>query len=109
MPPVSLRGEFQSAPHTSLCSLTHPTFTPADTAGRFALELLSPGDYSARAEIQGLSPQVTPQIHVDIGGSVELHFHLSMAGPHETVTVSGAPPLVETVPSSVSAVVDERS
>ncbi len=80
-----------------------------DASGRFAIELLSPGDYSARAEIQGLSPQVTPQIHVDVGGSVELQFRLSMAGASETVTVSGAPPLVETVPSSVSTVVDERA
>ena len=80
-----------------------------DASGRFAVELLSPGDYSARAEIQGMSPQVTPQIHVDVGGSVELQFRLSMAGASETVTVSGAPPLVETVPSSVSTVIDERA
>ena len=40
---------------------------------------------------------------------MELQFRLSMAGARETVTVSGAPPLVETVPSSVSAVVDERA
>jgi len=71
--------------------------------------LLPLGDYSARAEIQGLSPQITPQIHVDIGGSVELQFRLSMAGPSETVTVSGAPPLVETVPSSISTVIDEKA
>ncbi len=80
-----------------------------DSGGRFAFEILSPGDYSARAEILGLSPQVTPQIHVDVGGSVELQFRLSLAGASETVTVSGAPPLVETVPSSVSTVVDERA
>jgi hypothetical protein len=80
-----------------------------DSSGRFVIQILPPGDYSARAEIQGLSPQVTPQLHVDIGGSVELQFRLSMAGASETVTVSGAPPLVETVPSSVSTVVDERA
>ena len=86
-----------------------PRSAITDSNGRFAVELLSPGDYSARAEIQGMSPQVTPQIHVDVGGSVELQFRLSLAGASETVTVSGAPPLVETVPSSVSAVVDERA
>ena len=31
------------------------------SSGHFAVEILPPGDYSARAEIQGLSPQVTPQ------------------------------------------------
>jgi hypothetical protein len=80
-----------------------------DDQGRFAIELLSAGDYSGRAEIKGMSPQVTRQIHVDVGGTVELQFRLSMAGSSETITVSGAPPLVETVPSSVSTVIDERA
>src|SRR5437868_6630703 len=80
-----------------------------DGEGRFAIELLPPGDYSARAEIKGMSPQETPQIHVDVGGTAELSFRLSLAGASETVTVSGAPPLVETLPSSVSTVIDERA
>ncbi len=80
-----------------------------DAEGRFAIELLTPGDYSARAEIKGMSPQLTPQVHVDVGGAIELQFHLSLAGARETVTVSGAPPMVETVPSAVSAVIDERA
>lgn len=87
--------------------LSHSSFTDAD--GHFAIELLPPGDYSARAEIKGMSPQVSPQIHVDVGGTVELQFRLSLAGASETVTVSGAPPLVETVPSSVSTVIDEKA
>jgi Carboxypeptidase regulatory-like domain/TonB dependent receptor len=86
-----------------------PRSALTDADGRFSFELLPPGDYSGRAEIKGMSPQVTPQIHVDVGGSLELQFRLSLAGASETVTVSGAPPLVETVPSSVSTVVDERA
>ena len=60
-------------------------------------------------QIKGMSPQVTPKIHVDVGGVVELQFRLAMAGANETVTVSGAPSLVETVPSAVSAVIDEKA
>jgi Carboxypeptidase regulatory-like domain/TonB dependent receptor len=81
----------------------------SDSEGRFALELLPPGDYTARAVAQGMSPQVTPQIHVEIGGAAEFEFHLSVAGAKETVTVSGAPSAVETKPSGVSAVLDERA
>lgn len=80
-----------------------------DSEGRFAFELVPPGDYSARAELKGMSPQVTPQIHVDVGGAVDLQFRLTLAGASETVTVSGAPPLVETLPSSVSTVIDEKA
>jgi hypothetical protein len=86
-----------------------PRSSLTDSEGRFAFELVPPGDYSARAELKGMSPQVTPQIHVDVGGTVDLQFRLTLAGANETVTVSGAPPLVETVPSSVSTVIDEKA
>jgi hypothetical protein len=80
-----------------------------DAEGRFAFELLPPGDYSARAESPGMSPQITPPLHVEIGGTAQLDFKLAVAGATETVTVSGAPQLVETQPSAVSSVLDERA
>ena len=77
--------------------------------GGFAFELLPPGDYSARAEFQGMSPQNSPAIRVEVGGTAIFNFQLSVAGTQETVTVSGAPQLVETQPSAVSAMIDERA
>ena len=41
----------------------------SDAEGRFVLELLPPGDYSGRAEAEAMSPQVTPPLHVDVGGT----------------------------------------
>ncbi len=76
--------------------------TTTDVTGRFAFELLPPGDYSARAEAAGMSPQTTPRLHVDVGGTTELVFKLAVAGAKETVTVSGEPPLVESQPSGLS-------
>jgi len=81
----------------------------SDSEGRFALELLPPGDCSARAEAAGTSPQVTPQLHVDVGAAPELEFRLTIAGAQENVTVSAAPALVETKPSAVSTLLDERA
>ena len=81
----------------------------SDSEGHFALELLPPGDYSARVEAQGMSPQITPQLHVDVGGAAELAFRLRIAGAQETLTVSSAPAMVETKPSAVSTLLDERS
>src|SRR5712691_213811 len=80
-----------------------------DTEGRFVLELLPPGDYSAHADAPGMAPELSPQMHVDVGGTTELEFRLAVAGAQETVTVSDAPPVVETQPSAVSAVLDERA
>jgi hypothetical protein len=81
----------------------------SDGEGRFAFDLLPPGDYSARAAAQGMSPQVSPPLHVEVGGAAELEFRLGIAGPQENVTVSGAPQLVDTKPSGVSAILDERA
>ncbi len=83
--------------------------TASDGEGRFAFDLLPPGDYSARATAKGMSPQATPQLHVDVGGIVDLEFRLTIAGTQESVTVSDAPALVETKTSTVSAVLDERA
>ena len=83
--------------------------TVSDDEGHFALDLLSPGDYTARATAKGMSPQLTPQIHIDVGGAVEFEFHLTVAGAQENITVSAEPTRVETRPSGVSTVLDERA
>ncbi len=81
----------------------------SDAQGEFDLEVLPPGDYSVRAVAPGMSPQVTPQLHVDVGGMAALEFRLTVAGAQESVTVSAAPALVETQPSAVSTLLDERA
>lgn len=81
----------------------------SDGEGRFVFDLLPPGDYSARAEFRGMSPQVTPAVHVEVGGVTEISFSLSVAGAKETVNVSAAPLLVETQPTAISAYLNERA
>ena len=80
-----------------------------DGEGRFVVDLLPPGEYSGRAEAAGMSPQVAQHLRVEVGGAVQVEFRLLVAGAKETVTVSEEPPLVETQPSAVSAVIDERA
>jgi hypothetical protein len=83
--------------------------TTSDAEGRFSLELLLPGDYTARAVSQGMSPQVTPTLHVEVGAASEIEFHLTIAGAQEKVTVSGAAQLVDTKSTAVSTLLDERA
>src|SRR6202051_419128 len=61
-----------------------------DSAGRFAVDLLPPGEYSARAEAEGMSPQISPVVRVEIGAATQLTFKLKVAGPKETITVADA-------------------
>ncbi len=81
----------------------------SDKEGAFQFQLLPAGDYSGRASAPGMSPQLTPNLHVDIGAVIEIQFDLSVAGAKETVTVSAEPPLVATEPSPVSYLIDERA
>jgi hypothetical protein len=80
-----------------------------DSAGRFVMDLLPPGVYSARAEAEGMSPQISPPITVDVGAIAQLTFKLRVAGPKETITVSDEPRLGQTDSSAVSALVDQRA
>jgi hypothetical protein len=79
-----------------------------DSAGRFAVDLLPPGQYSARAEAEGMSPEISPVMRVEIGAAALVTFKLKVAGPKETITVSEVPRMVEMDPSSLSALVDDR-
>ena len=83
--------------------------TATDTAGKFVVDLLPAGNYSARAEGEGMSPQISPVIRVDVGAAARLTFQLSVGGPKETVTVSAVSPSVETTPTGASALIDENS
>jgi Carboxypeptidase regulatory-like domain/TonB dependent receptor-like, beta-barrel len=80
-----------------------------DLRGRFVFDLLPPGEYSARVTAEGMSPELSPSIHVVVGGETAIDFKLTVAGAHENVTVSAEPRCVETEPRGLSTVVDERA
>src|ERR1035437_5975469 len=75
--------------------------TATDSVGRFTVDLLPPGQYSTRAEAEGMSPQISPLIRVEVGATTELTFKLKVGGPMETITVSEAPRILDENPSSV--------
>ena len=81
----------------------------SDSTGRFAFELLPPGDYSARAVAEGMSPQLSPHLIVNVGGASEIEFKLTVAGPHENITVSAQQKQVATDPRGLSSVIDEQA
>jgi len=80
----------------------------SDSEGRFAFQLLPPGDYSARVTSDGMSPQVNDSLRVEIGGDTQIEFRLTVAGARESVIVSAESKAVETEPRGFSLVVDER-
>src|ERR1043166_5898333 len=79
-----------------------------NSEGQFAFQLLPPAEYSGRASASGMSAQTTPALQVSVGATTEINFRLTVAGTRETVTVSGEPPLVDTQPSAISALLEDR-
>lgn len=77
--------------------------------GQFSFELLPPAIYSGRATAEGMSPQLSPQLRVEVGGTTEIEFKLPVAGAKETITVAGDVQAVDTQPSTVGSVIDERA
>ncbi len=81
----------------------------SDREGVFSLQLLPSGEYSLRVQAVGMAAQVHSGIRVELGGVVELQIHMQVAAGREQITVSAAPPPVQTEPSVVSEVLDERA
>jgi hypothetical protein len=83
--------------------------TTTTQEGRFAFEMLPPGEYGLQVSAPAMAAVRRYGIQVEVGGAVDLALGLEVAGSRETVTVSGAAPMVETVPAAVSSVLDERA
>ena|SRR5207253_8049487 len=81
----------------------------SDQAGRFAFELLAPGEYSARVAADKMSPQISPNIRVEIGGMAEINFSLLIAGARESVTVSAEPQFCRVRRASIARTSLKRS
>jgi hypothetical protein len=103
-------GRIAQASIVAVNSATGARYTAtSDAEGRFSIDLLPPGEYTARAVAEKMSAQVTPTLHVEVGAAAEIEFRLPIAGPQENVTVSGESQLVDTKTAAVSTLIDERA
>ena len=77
--------------------------THSDSAGRFELKDMKPGNYQVEASVQGFQTIRVASVLVRSMQQTELSFKLSVGTVSETVEVSAAAPAVETTVSMVSA------
>ena len=80
-----------------------------DDNGLFRLPLLPVGTYEVTAELGGFSTRKQPEVVLTIGQTVTLRVEMAVAGLAETVTVSGASPVLETSRTAASSTVDETA
>ena len=67
-----------------------------DATGEFRFLNLAPGPYKVTASLQGFTTLVRENVIIAVGRNVELPLSLKIATVAETVTVSGASPIVDT-------------
>src|SRR3954469_7817347 len=81
----------------------------SDAEGRFSFDLLPPGEYSVRASAPRMATHLRTGVRVDLDGSVHLTITLRIAVAQESVSVQAGSSVVETEPSGVSDVIDQRA
>lgn len=78
-----------------------------DERGRFLIPALAPGTYTVRAELAGFSPRTLNDIVLTLGGLVDVHLSLNVAGGQEVVLVAGDAPVVDPQKTAVSSVISQ--
>src|SRR5262249_22841664 len=74
--------------------------------GLFTLPLLPPGKYSLQAQREGFSVAEIEDIELPVAGQVSQDIVVQVSGVRETVSVSAAPPLLQTDTSALAEIVN---
>src|SRR5436305_8998511 len=80
----------------------------SDGSGEYRLVSLPPGRYSVATELSGFSTETRPDIILIIDQTAIISFALKPANLSETITVTGASPIVDTTRSDVSTSVSTQ-
>lgn len=67
-----------------------------DEQGWYRAPVLPPGIYAMRAELSGFAPAINERVPLTLGQELTVNLTLRVATLQETVTVTGAAPLIET-------------
>ena len=78
----------------------------SDADGRFNFPFLTPGTYRVRAELQGFKTAEKTNVIVSLGQTVDMPLRMEIGGVSETVTVTGAPTVIDTTSTTTGANID---
>lgn len=79
-----------------------------DAGGVNRFPSLQPGIYSVKVELQGFRTVIRENVSVQVGATVPLDLSLTVAAVAETVTVTGASPVVDTTSANTSVNLSEQ-
>ena len=80
----------------------------SDATGEYRIGSMRPGLYKVTAELNGFASVVRENLELLVGQRATVNFKLQLSSVNETVTVTGASPLVDVVQSKLGGNVDTR-
>ena len=80
----------------------------SDGQGRYSIADLPPGAYNVNSSLSGFQTVLRRGIRLVVGNPSVVDFTLGISGVAETVTVSGAAPVVDTVSTALGTVVEQK-
>jgi Carboxypeptidase regulatory-like domain len=76
-----------------------------DSEGRYRAPVLPPGIYEIRAELSGFATAIRNRVPLTIGQELTVNMSLKVASLSETLTVTGASPLIETTSNTLGTTI----
>src|SRR6266850_5307825 len=80
----------------------------SDASGQYRIGALRPGVYTVTAELSGFSTVLRENLELLAGQRAVLDLQLALSSVQESVTVSGAAPLVDVTQSKLGGNIDTR-
>jgi hypothetical protein len=80
--------------------------TVTNAEGVYFLPGLEPGTYTVSTELQGFASSNRSNITLTVNTTITLDVRMSLAGVQESVTVTGAAPLIEVTQSKVASTIE---
>jgi hypothetical protein len=85
------------------------TTTVSDSAGKYAIPFLTPGDYELAAQMQGFKDFVRKDIHLSAGDHPVLDIGMAVGDAAETVDVTADVPLLNTENGSMGQTISSKA
>jgi Carboxypeptidase regulatory-like domain len=79
------------------------------TEGLYRFEDLRPGVYDVSVESAGFSKEDIPEVKLLVGAQLDVNFDLEVAGQKQSVAVTSQVPLIETMETDISMVIDDKA
>jgi outer membrane receptor protein involved in Fe transport len=82
--------------------------TVADSQGRYSVSNLLPAAHNVEASLSGFQTVVRPDIRLVVGSQIVVDFILGPSAVQETITVTAAAPIVDTVSVALGTVIEQK-